>query len=944
MNIYQEFANPSSTYRPIPFWYWNDIRPNKFTPALVEEQIDQMHQKGFGGFIIFNKPNNYTQEPFGFNAETYLGPHWFSMCRVAIEKGAALGMEVWINDGFDYPPGGLGGRMKKLVPEAYQRELAFAETKSRPAPGDDLVSVVPHGDSFYVVRVQKPDRPEGHLNRFPSFLDPQVNAVFIREVHEKYKEFLGDLFGAKLTGFFGDCDARRASHYPWARDFEARFQQQFGYSIVQHLPALWVDLPNTPKIRHDYYSFLSGLYSGWFKNCYLWCQAHGLKYMYHTSDTGPVSITPGSEVYCHRSSYFIEGRFSEVNSYCDYVGTDHELMALHGGLHFDFEIKNKKLYWNPDPLIWGLSPRRWQFDRVRTENKTYGDIRAKMAGSLARTKGKLGAVCEAYAASWNSDRLEDLKWIADWQLSQGITKLVPQACLYSYEGYRKVVYVPNHFRQSHLWYNYKDFADYVGRVASLLSAGDYVSPIAVLEPCRSLWTDKNFNPLPFFDTLDLLNHSPWNYTVVAEEDLAANKKFPILILPGISEVSPESIKHLQDFKTVICLSASVAIPHACYLEHQTYDNEKIAIENPLLSKIAEIIAPDLLVYENGKRRGGVHFAHRKTDEGELYFIANLEAENAGKMTVNLPYTGQEPQLWNPVNAQKNAAPFTVIKNRIAIEIDLPFKASCFIFIPAKQTPPPKALPVEKTRIKLDNWTIKPEGPNILSIPSLFKGFALDARIAKCQLAMPAILNGCLNGKPITDYTVGEEMIFDCPYLICDIPLVLGKNQFVFNDIGNLIDYRNVYLRGDFLVEVKGEGSRIPYKSYYHFKNCILSETHVTLTERRKALTLCDWSKQGYPFYSGIVTYTTRFTMDTLDPKAQYCLVLKSLNGSARIRVNNSPCGTINFAPYELDISRALVPGNNEITISVRNTDANILDEYPEPSGIDDAFLWVYSDR
>ncbi|OHB57764.1 MAG: hypothetical protein A2Y12_18310 [Planctomycetes bacterium GWF2_42_9] len=54
---------------------------------------------------------------------------------------------------------------------------------------------------FFLIKIETPKRPRGHLNRFPDFLDPQVNAIFIQETYEKYKSQLGDLFGSKLTGF-----------------------------------------------------------------------------------------------------------------------------------------------------------------------------------------------------------------------------------------------------------------------------------------------------------------------------------------------------------------------------------------------------------------------------------------------------------------------------------------------------------------------------------------------------------------------------------------------------------------------------------------------------------------------------------------------------------------------------------------------------------------------
>lgn len=993
MDIVDIFKEPPKSFRPIPFWFWNETRENKFNAELIKKQIDEFHEKGLGGFIIFNKPTDEVAEQFGYTAEEYLSDKWFNACRIAIEKGSSLGMEVWINDGFDFPPGDLGGKMKQFVPEAYQRELVFNESNCRPVQSDDIVCVVENGSTFYVVRVKKPDRPDGHLHRFPDFLDPQVNAVFIRETYEKYKSQLGDLFGSKLTGFFADCDARRASHYPWARDFDIRFQKQFSYSITEHLPALWVDMPETKKIRHDYYSFISGLYSSWFKNCYLWCKENSLKYMYHTSDTGPFSVNPDSEAYCNRSSYFIEGAFSEVNCHGDYVGTDHELMALNGGLHFDPVFKGKKTNWNPEPVIWGLSDSRSNHERLLTENKTYGDVRAKLASSNAHCKGKAGAMCEAYAATNWSATLEDLKWITDWQASQGITKFVPHAFFYSIEGYRKHFAPPNHYKQNHLWNNYKYFADYIGRVCLMLSTGSHVADIAVIEPLESLWKDKNYNPVIFFDLLDILNHSSWDYDVISEDDFKnstiskkslnlLDEKYKVIILAGLIDISEITARKLKDFVlaggSVIELSCNFDITGTKKIEHESFDSNFIVTKTPIIDEIKKVIDPDIIFFDkNHEIISFIHFTHRTTQQQDIYFIANLEGEKIDNITASLVKTEFEPMIWNPTTGEVFKVKANNSNARTEISIDLPFKSSVFIVVPKttestleNEISPSVFMKIRDSLdiVSLSDWQVLPLQDNILPV-SIWKDvnthkicpagqsrnikdlyFEFNAELCNCQILIPDFLETesiCVNNNKLNTTLSASKIIFDAKYLAYNVSAFIknGNNQILLSagKFSNLekMEYRPVYLCGNFKIDITASQLNLTdYRVWYQFKSCIADDTTIIISGDDKKLCLGDWSKQGYPFYSGKVRYTTSFNLK--QPK-NVILSVGKLYGCAMVEVNGRHAGAINWPPYELDITKRVKSGDNTLAITVENTNANILEEYPEKSGIENIKLFLIGD-
>jgi predicted metal-dependent TIM-barrel fold hydrolase len=110
MNIYD--------FRPVPFYFINTVDPEDLRRTAIMKSMKKLKRNGFGGCVVFNKP------PDGFSQEEYLSDKWFEMVENFALAGRELKMQVWINDGFDFPPGDAGGRIQKLAPSLKQRRLA----------------------------------------------------------------------------------------------------------------------------------------------------------------------------------------------------------------------------------------------------------------------------------------------------------------------------------------------------------------------------------------------------------------------------------------------------------------------------------------------------------------------------------------------------------------------------------------------------------------------------------------------------------------------------------------------------------------------------------------------------------------------------------------------------------------------------------------------------
>jgi hypothetical protein len=105
----------------------------------------------------------------------------------------------------------------------------------------------------------------------------------------------------------------------------------------------------------------------------------------------------------------------------------------------------------------------------------------------------------------------------------------------------------------------------------------------------------------------------------------------------------------------------------------------------------------------------------------------------------------------------------------------------------------------------------------------------------------------------------------------------------------------------------------------------------------------DWTlnkNEGIKYYSGIATYRTNINLPkktVSDRNAGFILDLGEINNLARVLINGKDMGVVWTAPYQLNISDAIHPGNNLVEIEVANLWPNRLigDEQFPDDGIKD---------
>ncbi len=468
-------CNNGKNFRPIPFYFVNTTDESLLTQEKIDTCVKRLADQHFGGLLLFNKP------PDGFSCEEYLSDKWFAMTERFVLACLKYGMELWLNDGFNFPPGDAGGRIEKVAPWLKQQVLLLDE--------DDQVQIreVDWG--------------------FPAFEDPESSELFIRFVYEEYRKRLGKYFGCGIKGFFSDADNRRVNHFtkdlldgrsyfPWYRNFADIFRKACGYDIVPFLPRILKG--EKGDFSRDYWHVAGMVYQQWFANNYKWCEANGLEYTFHTSDTGPFTMEA-----MPRSSIYTEGNIFELMAYSHCPGTDHELLRLDGGTHYDSR------YYIPE------SPYGQEYAAKKDFAVTVDDVRAKYVSSAAYYHRRERVLCEAYAATNWGVSFNELRRITSWQIMQGINFFVPHA-VHHVPGGDVKFFAPPEFSRSPLAAGVVQFNDFTARFCAEASSGEYVAPIAVIDPVFDIWQGRDTGRR-LFEICDRLNRQGWGYHIVPRD-------------------------------------------------------------------------------------------------------------------------------------------------------------------------------------------------------------------------------------------------------------------------------------------------------------------------------------------------------------------------------------------------------------------------------------------
>ncbi len=624
-----------------PFWFWND----RLSADEVRWQVAEMAWQGVRGFFI------HSRQGLG---QPYLSEAFFEMVDVAVAAAEAHGLVVHLYDEYPYPSGVAGGQVTLGQPRFHATELI---QRTYDVPGGPISLALPRGKVLSVVAFplvdgrpdwrrgidlagcvgpvlvvdsyretgltrynQKryfasrptpiletvlPDEPHRiftsvqsevthhkYWGHYADVLNPEAVAEFMQQTHERYYRRYGEKFGKSIRSIFVD-----ETQPGWSVDLPAAFRQEYGYDLIERLPALQDEShPEHVRVAYDLHRLRYKRFcQSWEEPISDWCRAHGIGY----SGEKP-------------SLRMAQLRYMDIPG-CEPGHTK-------AGAPLDL-----------------LGPHLRQ--------------NAKATASAAYFYGKAGSLDECYHSLGWSGTLQDAKLMADGQLLAGIRLLVPHGFFYSTHALRKHDAPPTFFFQTPYWPLFGKLAEHVERIGQLFEDTYIDAEILVIEPSSGIPSRADLEAYVQLQTLLMGRHLDFHFAdtdilesgrieagVLRVADLAVR----LVIVPPMRVIEEPLADWLARFEA----SGGRVLRCAHYLSA----DGRLADE-ALQAEIDAVVRPSLSVRKNGEDARSVQVVKRAGTERTLWFVLNTGSEpltaelDAGRPLKEIPLeAGRSTQL------------------------------------------------------------------------------------------------------------------------------------------------------------------------------------------------------------------------------------------------------------------------------------------------------------
>ncbi|MCB9210673.1 MAG: hypothetical protein H6609_15000 [Ignavibacteriales bacterium] len=967
-----EFKDPSSEFRSVPLWDWND----KITEEGIAFQMEQFKDAGIGGVFVHPRPGLITE---------YLSEEWFHLFDYTVQKGKELGMNVWIYDENSYPSGFAGGHVPAEMPESYNKGtgLILEKQSSLKIENNDSIAVVllktkngfkdisnsidkengKNGD-YYIFRKTYPQNSLWYGGfTYVDLLHKGVTEKFIDITMTKGYEKNKLDFGNTLLGIFTDepnleAAMARGTHLRWTPDLWDVFQNRWGYDLRINLPSLVEEIGDWKKVRHDYYETLVELFvERWSKPWWEYCENNNLVWTGHYWEHGWPYPTDGMD----ESAFYIWHQMPGV----DMLGNE---------------------------LI------------EKGQGGQFGNIRAvRELRSAANQAGRTRTLSETYGGGgWDMD-FKKFKRLADWQGVFGVNFVNQHLSYYSLKGVRKFDYPPSFSYHEPWWSNYKYMGDYIARLSTAMSAGNQINSTLVLQPNTTAWMyfsrTKNHPRLAeiqhnFKDFVYQLERNHIEYDLGSENVLktlgsvdrnkliVGERKYDIIIIPETMENIDESTyKLIEEFMRS---GGKVISFRDKILRIDGIESEKFTNLQELYSDqwifvndfndpnwMSHLVSDQFTIIEDNIN-GELYHQRRILEDGQLVLFVNSDEKKSADAKISA--IGKSVIKMNFADGSTSLITGTNENGKQIFNIHLEPIGSALYFISSEKLDaelykePNHTWEVVKT---INKTEVKPDEENIFVINYL------DLSTSKSKMtdtyfmtALTALFqeNGIEFGNPWqhkiqykTNYLdlnkFDEKSAFQVNYnfyiskdsdltLLSEIKAVVERPELWTVSInGNLVENEKdeywidkdfpKYRIGKFLQKGKNTVTINAQKMsifaeimpVYILGNFIVEKNNGVMELANGDISkLGSWKENGYDFYSKKVSYTQKYSIEKNE--SDFKVKLNSWNGTvAEIYVNDVKAGIISCVPQELDVNEFIEEGENIITVKIVGSLKNTFGEF-----------------
>lgn len=715
------FKYPPSEYSTVPFWVWND----KVTKEKIDRQLAMFKEQGIYQVFIHPRPGLITE---------YLSEEWFKLWQYALNKAKDLEMNLWLYDENSFPSGFAGGHVPARMPPGADPVAGLKLSKLEILTKDDsdkyLIILKKIGDTFANISNAVPNylNDPGEYYAFSkwyypgdqglfggfSYVDLLAYGITERFIHitmEGYEKILRAEFGKTVPGIFTDEPHINTTRDPSVIKFTpvlfSRFEEEYGYPLTNYLPCLYEETGDWKNVRHDYYSLLLDMFiERWAKPWYAYTDTNGLKWTGH----------------------YWEHTWPNPR----YGGDNMAMCAWHHYPGIDMLFNNEKV--RPDQ---------------------FGNIRAvKEASSVANQLGKERILSETYGAAGWELTFEDMKRLGDWEYTLGINLMNQHLSYMTLKGARKRDFPQSMSYHTPWWEHYRTLNEYFHRLSFVLSSGDQVNTILVLEPTTTAWME--FSPeegkaylgvkgqmaefqRSFDSLLDRLENFQVEYDlgserIIRDHGKVENDRFVvgeraydlILLPPGIENLQSPThellLQYLQNGGSVVSLAGypsrldgnlSNKLKNSLVSDRYKWTNydSLTAILLKQLSRHADFIPIDP---EHWK--GRVFHHRRQLQDGQIIFFSNFDTIQTAHIHFEVP--GESIAEMDILSGEIFRYRGDNKNEMYSIEFKLPPAGSKLFFVAQTELDYPEAdKPAIQVGQEIDpgKTTITRNGPNVLNL-------------------------------------------------------------------------------------------------------------------------------------------------------------------------------------------------------------------------------------
>ncbi len=276
MNDLYGFPQGNDAYRPAPFWSWND----QLNPDELRAQMRKMKEAGYGGFFMHSRVGLITR---------YLSDEWMELVRMCSEESEALGLSAWLYDE-DMWPSGYASGMVPAMDDAFKEKALVLIPEEEIRPTDDVWKRVAVRDHPCVIAARTCAAGMLRFNNqcYIDTMNPHAIRAFLNSTHEVYKEKMGEMFGKQIRGIFTDepCYGIHwfypMPHVTYSEYLRARIKTERGYDIADFCESLFFNVGDYKRIRYDYFSIAGRQFAdSYTRQIAEWCAENHLLFTGH---------------------------------------------------------------------------------------------------------------------------------------------------------------------------------------------------------------------------------------------------------------------------------------------------------------------------------------------------------------------------------------------------------------------------------------------------------------------------------------------------------------------------------------------------------------------------------------------------------------------------------------------------------------------------------------